>query len=180
MKIEHWELSRLKPYGKNPRINQKAVDPVARSIQKFGFQQPIVVDKEGVIIVGHTRLKAAQKLKLKTVPVVVADQLSEDQVKAYRLADNKTGEFAIWDREDLNLELNDLQMDFSWDMSEFGFSLNEEEREETKFLPSSPFRKEPKIPDLYQIVVECSGEEEQKQLYEMFTKDGYKCRLINL
>ncbi|MDO5580713.1 MAG: ParB N-terminal domain-containing protein [Planctomycetia bacterium] len=180
MKIEYWELHRLKPYENNPRINQKAVDPVAKSIEKFGFQQPIVVDKNGVIIVGHTRLKAAQKLKLKSVPVLVADQLSEEQARAYRLADNKTGEFALWDQEPLNFELENLENEFSWDMSEFGFFPEQEDQDEEDPKTPPPFRREPIIPDLYQVVVECSGEEEQKQLYEKFTEEGLKCRLLNL
>ena len=94
MKIELRKLSDIKPYENNPRLNDAAIDAVARSIQEFGFRQPIVVDKKGVIIVGHTRFKAAQKLGLKTVPVHVAKGLTPAQVKAYRLADNKTAELA--------------------------------------------------------------------------------------
>src|SRR5687768_9899019 len=90
MKIELWSLSRIKPYPGNPRVNDAAVDAVARSIKEFGFRQPIVVDENGVIVVGHTRWKAAKKLGLKQVPVHVATDLTEAQLKAYRLADNKT------------------------------------------------------------------------------------------
>lgn len=89
MKVENWDIEKVKPYDKNPRKNDDAVEATANSIKEFGWQQPIVVDNDGVIIVGHTRLKAAKKLKLNTVPVTVASDLSEDQVKAYRLADNK-------------------------------------------------------------------------------------------
>ena len=118
MKIEYITIDAIKPYERNPRKNDAAVDAVAASIQEFGFQQPIVCDTDGVIIVGHTRLKAAKKLGLKTVPVVYAD-LPEDKVKAYRLADNKTGELAEWDTELLDLELGDIEMDF--EISGFGF-----------------------------------------------------------
>ena len=121
MKIEQWKLADVKPYEHNPRINDAAVDVVAASIREFGFRQPIVVDEEGVIIVGHTRFKAAQELGLEEVPVHVAQGLTPAQVKAYRLADNKTGELAEWDYDLLPIELADLQgMDFDLDL--IGFS----------------------------------------------------------
>lgn len=107
------------PYEDNPRRNDDAVEKVANSIEEFGFQQPIVVDKDGVVVVGHTRLKAAQELGLSEVPVVVADNLTPEQVKAYRLADNKTAEFADWDWDKLTEELDSI---VDIDMSEFGFS----------------------------------------------------------
>lgn len=118
MKVIEVPIEQIKPYENNPRINDDAVHETANSIKEFGWQQPIVVDKDNVIIVGHTRLKAAKKLKLKKVPVVIADTLSEQQVKAYRLADNKTGELADWDMELLDIELDDI---VDLDMSDFGF-----------------------------------------------------------
>lgn len=108
MKVQNVSINLIKPYENNPRDNDDAVGGVAESIKSFGWQQPIVVDKNNVIIVGHTRYKAAQKLNLKEVPIVVADKLSDDQVKAYRLADNKTGENAIWDNKKLIKELDGL------------------------------------------------------------------------
>ena len=123
MEVKEWPIDKVKPYDKNPRNNDDAVEATANSIHEFGWQQPIVVDKNGVIIVGHTRLKAAKKLKLKQVPVVVADNLTDEQVKAYRLADNKTGELAGWDFDLLNSELEDLT---SIDMSDFGFDESED------------------------------------------------------
>ena len=119
MDVKLWKIGDVKPYEKNPRRNDSAVDAVAASIQEFGWKQPIVVDKDGIIIAGHTRYKAAQKLGLKDVPVVVADDLTEEQVKAYRLADNKTGELAGWDEELLESELLDLP---DFDMEQFGFT----------------------------------------------------------
>ncbi len=92
MKVEQWKIGDVKPYEHNSRVNDSAVDAVAASIQEFGFRQPIVVDEHGVIIVGHTRYKAALKLGLETVPVHVAKGLTSAQIKAYRLADNRTGE----------------------------------------------------------------------------------------
>ncbi len=121
MKIDQWELARIKPYPGNPRQNDAAVDAVAESIRQFGFRQPIVVDTEGVIICGHTRYKAAQKLGLEKVPVHVAKDLSPEQIRAYRIADNKTAELATWDYELLPIELSALQgMDF--DLGLLGFS----------------------------------------------------------
>ncbi len=105
MKTEMWPIERLKPYEQNPRINDGAVDAVAASIREFGFRQPVVVDEEGVIIVGHTRYKAAQQLGLEKVPVHVAQGLTPAQVKAYRLADNKTGELADLQGMDFDLDL---------------------------------------------------------------------------
>lgn len=105
------------PYENNPRINEASVEKVAASIMRFGFKQPIVVDKDNVVIVGHTRLQAAKRLGLDSVPVLVASDLSEDEAAAYRLADNKTAESSFWDMEKLDEELTNIIMD----MSPFGF-----------------------------------------------------------
>lgn len=107
-KIHQININKIIPYEKNPRKNNKAVDPVAESIKEFGFKVPIVVDKNNVIITGHTRYKAAKKLKMKTVPWIVADDLTEEQAKAFRLADNKVGEIAEWDTDLLHMELDDI------------------------------------------------------------------------
>ncbi len=107
--LEMWPPSRCIPYARNARIiPDSAVGKVAASIKEFGFKQPIVVDAEGVIIAGHTRLLAAERLGLEHVPVLVADDLTPAQVKAYRLADNRTGQEATWDMELLGIELEDL------------------------------------------------------------------------
>ena len=120
MRITQRELASIKPYKNNPRLNDDAVEAVAASIKEFGFRQPIVVDDDGVIICGHTRYKAAQHLKLEKVPVHVAKDLSPGQVKAYRLADNRTAELAEWDYEQLKIELGDLQSaDFDLGMLAF-------------------------------------------------------------
>ena len=106
MQVQSMKISEVKPYQRNPRNNDNGVDAVANSIKEFGWQQPIVVDKDNVIIVGHTRYKAAKKLGMKEVPVVVASKLTPEQVKAYRLADNKTADFSIWDNKKLLEELS--------------------------------------------------------------------------
>lgn len=120
MQIIEMRTADLIEYENNPRINDLAVEKVAESIREFGFKVPIVVDSRNVIIAGHTRLRAAESLGLDKVPVIVADDLTDGQVKAFRLADNKTGEFAEWDFEKLDEEMEELAlMDF--DMSLFGF-----------------------------------------------------------
>ena len=121
MKIEQWEIERVKPYDKNPRRNDKAVEAVAKSIREFGFRQPIVVDAAGVIVVGHTRYKAALKLGLKTVPVHVAADLTPQQARAYRIADNRTNEAAEWDIDLLPIELGELRDDGA-DLKLLGFT----------------------------------------------------------
>ncbi len=121
MKIEMWPLAKVKPYEKNPRKNEGAIDAVAKSIQEFGFRVPIVVDGDGVVIAGHTRLKAAEKLGLEKVPVHVARELSPDKVRALRIADNKLHELSSWDMELLPIELGDLQS-ADFDLSLLGFS----------------------------------------------------------
>jgi len=120
MKIESWNIADVKPYESNPRQNDQAVDAVARSIEEFGFRQPIVVDEDGVIIVGHTRYKAALKLGLEKVPVHVAKGLTPAQVKAYRLADNKTAEIAEWNYDLLPIELSQLK-ELDYDLGLIGF-----------------------------------------------------------
>ena len=120
MDIVEKRLDEIYPYENNPRKNDEAVEAVANSIREFGFKQPIVVDADGVIIVGHTRYKAAQELGLETVPVLVAGDLSEEQARAYRLADNKTSELAEWDFSALEIELDKINMD----MEQFGFIYN--------------------------------------------------------
>lgn len=124
-------LNEITPYENNPRNNAPAVDAVAASIEEFGFKVPIVIDKDGVIVAGHTRYIAAQKLGLETVPCIMADDLSDEQVKAFRLADNKVSELAMWDNDKLMQELGEIDMD----MSAFGFDsiemLDIDESEET-------------------------------------------------
>lgn len=128
MQIEYIKLEQIKPYERNPRKNDEAVKYVKQSIKEFGFKVPIVLDKDNVIVAGHTRYKASKELGLKEVPCIHADDLNGEQIKAFRLADNKVSEFAEWDDSLLNLELDSLEMD----MTDFGFldSVFEEEQKE--------------------------------------------------
>jgi len=123
LKVQYWPIDEVHPYPNNPRNNDEAVEYVANSIREFGWQQPLVVDTDGTIIAGHTRLKAAKRLGMDTVPVVVADNLTPAQVNAYRLADNKVAEAATWDMEALAVELEGLEVDF--DMTMFDFDASE-------------------------------------------------------
>lgn len=119
MKIEMIKVEDLKPYENNPRFNDEAVEFVVNSIKEFGFKVPIIIDGNGVIVAGHTRYKASLELGLKEVPCIVADDLSKEQIKAFRLADNKVSEKASWNDELLKQELDELYGIL--DMNEFGF-----------------------------------------------------------
>ena len=125
MKIEQWPISKPKPYAQNAcKISEAAIAKVARSIQEFGFRQPIVVDAKGVIVAGHTRLLAARSLKLKTVPVHVAADLTPEQVRQFRIMDNRSHDEAEWDFDILNLELADMKS-LDLDLSMTGFDIDE-------------------------------------------------------
>lgn len=126
MEIVYKNIDDIKPYAGNPRRNDKAVEKVAESIRQFGFKQPILIDKDNIIIAGHTRQLAAKKLKMTQVPCIYADDLTPEQVKAYRLADNKVAEFAEWDFDLLNQELLNIP---EIDMTVFGFVMPREEAE---------------------------------------------------
>jgi DNA modification methylase len=124
VKIELWKITDVKPYPGNPRDNADAVDAVAASLREFGFRQPIVVDAEGVIVVGHTRYKAALKLGLEKVPVHVATDLTPEQIRAYRIADNQTASLATWDYDLLPIELAGLK-EANYDLALLGFDADE-------------------------------------------------------
>ena len=157
MKIVDKPIEWLRPYENNPRNNEQAVEAVANSIKEFGFKVPIVATIDGEIVNGHTRFKAAKFLKLKTVPVLIADDLTEEQIKAFRLADNKTGELADWDVELLYSELDELT---GFDMTMFGFedidfSLDdfEEDEKETGEEADIDSEEKPKVEygDIFQL-----------------------------
>lgn len=124
MEIIEVSTKELKPYENNPRVNDISVDAVAESIKEFGFKVPCVITSDKVLITGHTRLKAAKKLGIKKIPCIMADDLSEGQIRAYRLADNKVGESSLWDDDLLNIELDSLE---DLDMERFGFDLDIDE-----------------------------------------------------
>ena len=153
MDILNLGLEEIKPYEKNPRNNDNAADAEAASIREFGFKVPIIIDKDNIIVAGHTRYKAAKKLGLKTVPCIKADDLTDEQVKAFRLADNKVAEQAEWDFDLLNEELETITMD----MEQFGFDLPEDDEEETPTdiieddVPDVPEEPKSKYGQVYQL-----------------------------
>lgn len=146
MNITEVALKDIRPYEKNPRYNDQAVKPVMNSIQEFGFRNPIIIDKDNVIVCGHTRYKAAEKLKMKTVPVIKADDLTEEQISAFRLADNKVASVASWDQGFLDEELKKI---VDIDMSMFGFSL---------FGDDEPDPEEKEMPEGHEESIACNIE----------------------
>ena len=153
MKIIEKKVEELIPYVNNPRNNEAAVDFVAASIKEFGFKNPIIIDKDGVIVAGHTRLAAAKKLGLESVPCIMADDLSEQQIKAFRLADNKTAELATWDLEKLEIELEGIE---ELKMTDFGFEdFSEEEGEAVEVIedevPDVPEEPKAKLGDIFKL-----------------------------
>lgn len=181
MIVNNVVLNKLIPYINNPRENAGAIDKVAASIQEFGFQQPIVIDQNNVIIAGHTRYLAAKKLNLQKVPVTIATELSEYQIKAYRIADNRVAQESKWDDELLNIEIGDLEKN-EFDLSLTGFNedeleiiLNGEQIDESA-IDTGEMDYEHK----YQLVVDCDGEVEQNRLYSEFKKRGYTCKVLSI
>lgn len=173
----------LKPYENNPRHNEAAINVVAESIKEFGFKVPIVIDEEFVIVTGHTRLKAAIKLGLDKVPCIMADDLTEEQIKAFRLADNKTAEFASWDLDKLELELEELDsMDF--DMGAFGFELDKEEVKDDNFdleealenIGDAPVTKPGDIWKLGRHRLMCGDSTKKADMDKLM--EGYKAKLV--
>ena len=152
MNVKEIKLKDIKPYENNPRKNDDAVPYVAESIKQFGFKVPIVIDRNGVIVAGHTRYKAAKQLKMKTVPCLVADDLTDEQVRAFRLADNKVAEQAEWDFDLLDDELAQI---LDIDMDAFGF-LNDidektEEANEDDYEINPPEEPKAKLGEIYQL-----------------------------
>lgn len=141
MKIQELDITEIIPYANNPRNNAAAIDAVAASIREFGFKVPVVIDKNNILITGHTRLEAAKKLGITKIPAIRASDLTDAQVKAFRLADNKVAEIATWDDKALAAELQALD-DMDFDMSEFGFS-DDELRDNVEGLEDPEIPEEP-------------------------------------
>lgn len=171
LEIIYKKVDDIIPYENNPRNNEKSIDNVANSIKQFGFKVPIVIDKNNVIVAGHTRLKASEKLGLKEVPCIIADDLTEQEINAYRLADNKVGEASFWNEDLLNLEMENL-LDFN--MADFGFDLGEYNEEiERNDLSNNVFEK-------YEIIITCENELDLQKKYDKLVKEGYDCRISTL
>lgn len=184
MHIDTWPIDRVRPYPGNPRsITAAAIAKVATSLQTFGWRQPLVVDAEGVLIVGHTRLAAAQKLGFTEVPVHVASTLTQEQVRAYRLADNRTHDEATWDDEALAAELRALG---EVDLTALTAFSSEELDRYLQGLAEDP----PPTGDVgatengfayqerYAVIVECEDEAHQQRTYDDLCAAGHTCRVV--
>lgn len=171
MQIVYKKIEELKPYENNPRKNDEAVEYVKKSIKEFGFKVPIVIDEGGVIIAGHTRYKASIELGLEEVPCIIADDLNEEQIKAFRLADNKVSEKAQWNMELLEEELEQLGLN----MKDFGFDDLQDISEEIERtdLSNNIFEK-------YEIIIKCEDEIDLQEKYEKLVEEGYECQISTL
>ena len=170
------------PYEKNPRLNDQAVDAVASSIREFGFKVPIVVDGKGVVVSGHTRLKAAKALGLDEVPVIVADDLDDTKIKAFRLADNKVAELADWDESLLIKELEELD-DLNYDMGQFDFELDLDDADDADGDGSDDAGDIPDnidVVDTFALNVIVKNEAEQAELYDELLGRGYDVKVVAL
>ncbi len=169
MKIINKKIDEVFLYANNPRKNDMAVDKVAASIKEFGFKVPIVIDKKGVIVAGNTRLKAAKKIGLEEVPCIIANDLTPEQIKAFRLADNKVAEFSEWDMDLLMAELDNIDID----MEEFGF-------DDAKLVEDVEEDEINDISDIEVIIIEPENPSELEAQFNKLQKEGYNCRISTL
>lgn len=179
LRITYESTDALTPYANNPRFNDAAVDAVAASIEKFGFKVPIIITEEKEIVAGHTRLKAAKQLGLDKVPCIIADDLTDAQIKAFRLADNKVSEFADWDFEALEIELDKLKtLNLDFELSDFGF-----ENIDLESIENEDINAEKKTIHLdieTVIAISCENEKELESTFDLLTSEGYNCRILTL
>ena len=169
--IVYKKISELHLNEKNPRKNENAVETVAKSIQKYGFKNPLIIDSNGKIWCGNTRYKASKKLGLKEVPCIIADDLTEEQIREYALLDNKTNELAEWDFDLLGEELADLDLsDFDLD-----WGINEDDNSNKERIDKSD-----KLNDIYEITISCQNENDLENIYNEFIERGYKCKISTL
>lgn len=190
MNIHNIQIERIKPYGRNPRKNDQAVDAVAASIQEFGFRVPLLIDKNNVIVAGHTRYKAAKKLGMNELPCIIADDLTPTQVKAYRIMDNKATEMAKWDEALLNQEFESL-IASGFDLNKTGFATYEIEFITGDMLDDgfdTPFGKEThqeqsdnngyhdhdkhEFNNQFAVVISCKNEEEKQAMASILGLTG--------
>lgn len=182
LNVKMMPIGDVVPYEKNPRLNDQAVDAVASSIREFGFKVPIVVDGKGVVVSGHTRLKAAKALGLDEVPVIVADDLDDTKIKAFRLADNKVAELADWDESLLIKELEELT-DLDYDMGQFDFELDLDDADGADENGSDDIGDIPdniNVMETFALNVIVKDEAEQAELYEEMLGRGYEVKVVSL
>ena len=171
MDIKNIAVKDLIPYEKNTKKHDDVqINNVAESIKQYGFVQPIVIDKNNVVVIGHCRLLAAKKLKMREVPCVCVDDLTEEQVKALRIVDNKSNE-SPWDFDFLADELAEINLDaFNFD---FGVSFDDDDTETKK-------REEIALNESISVVIECADDEEAETIFEKLSEEGYKCHISTL
>lgn len=183
MNIVYKKVEELIPYVNNPRNNKEAIDKVASSIKNFGFKVPLVIDSQNEVITGHTRLLASKKLGIEEVPVIIADDLSEAQVKAFRIADNKVSEYAEWDEDLLKLELEQLE-DMGFDDYDFGFNFEIEYDEEIdsfiEDLMDNEFYEQGKINDRETFNITFTFDNTHKKEIDAFIKSNGKQYIVQL
>ena len=181
MKIEQLPTGDLIPYARNSRTHSDAqVAAIAGSIREFGFTNPVLIDGENGIIAGHGRVLAAQKLGMDKVPCIRLGHLTEAQKRAYVIADNKLALNAGWDEELLKVELQEL-VDADPELAGLtGFT--EEELAELAGIgaPGPELSDGPEIGNVFEVVAECAGEDDQQRAYDLLTKEGFKCRLSTI
>jgi len=205
--LEAWDIKKLVPYEQNARNHpQSQIDKLAKSISQNGWDQPIVVDDQGVILKGHGRRLAALHLGLDKVPVLVRSDLTEKQKRAIRVSDNAISSLGLTDFDVLSKEINEMmKMDdpFEIDLSDMGldgfnFDTSSLMQDVASYLPDSPtapkdpgekeakdyskpdLTQEKEAVSLFQCVVQCSGESEQKEVYDLVTQAGYTCRILTI
>ena len=173
IQIIYKKISDLKPYKKNAKKHPKEqVERIANSIKEFGFTQPVIVDANNCVVAGHGRILGAKKAGLKTIPTVKLESLTEEQIKAYRLVDNKTNE-SDWDFSLLDEELGILAQDI--DMELFGFDTDMTDEELEEAIKEVKF----KVKEKHLVIVECKTEEETYKLENKLKQKGYKCEVKN-
>lgn len=171
LNIVYKNIKELKPYKKNAKKhNKEQVEQIANSIKEFGFTQPVIIDKNNCVVAGHGRILGAKKAGLKQVPTVCLEDLTEEQIKAYRLVDNKLNE-SEWDYSLLDDELENLTEDIDMDL--FGFEMDEQQEKETKK------KVEFEIKEKYEVHIICKDEKQMEQVYNNVKGYGQECRLVS-
>lgn len=181
LKIFYVETSEIRSYENNPRQNDEAAEKLAAIIERYGFRQPLLLtnDRDKQIVCGETRLKAAKILGMERLPVMYADDMNEDEIRAFRIADNKTSEYAQWDEEKLMAEFEALAENAAFDISMTGF----DEKEYLKFMEKEGEALSAAADDFhykeqYGVIVMCKDEAEQEQVYTALQEQGYDCKVV--
>lgn len=183
MKVIEKKVSELIPYENNPRYNDEAVQYVKNSIEQFGFQVPIVIDKDDVVVCGHTRLKAVEELGYETVPCVVADNLTEEQIKAFRIADNKVTEKSTWD---IGLLQGEIQAIENIDMLDFGFNEfellaftddSEPERYDDELIDKYS-RDEDELLEVKRVIITYKGDDQKNFLRKLLKETDDELKVV--